>query len=85
LERKKAPAVDISSSAEALGLLFPVEDWEATPIAVWHFIIEREKTSIEHKKTTAEKELCYPGAYGVRVNGVFFMPSCVVSSVFQSD
>ncbi|MBW2068855.1 MAG: hypothetical protein JRI31_08300 [Deltaproteobacteria bacterium] len=33
---------------------FSEEDWEATPIAVRHFIIEREKASIEDKKTMAE-------------------------------
>ena len=54
LRRKKAPTVDISSSTKALGLPFSEEDWEATPIAVRHFIIEREKASIEDKKTMAE-------------------------------
>jgi len=54
LRRKKAPAVDISSSAEALGLLFSEEGWGATPIAVRYFIIEREKASIEDKKTIAK-------------------------------
>ena len=44
LKKKKIPAVDISPSAEALGLPFSEEDWEATPTAVRHFIIEREKT-----------------------------------------
>jgi len=54
LKRKKAPAVDISSSTEALGLPFSEEDWKATPTVARHFIIEREKTSIEDKKTIAK-------------------------------
>ena len=54
MKRKKASTVDISSSAEALGLPFSEEDWEATPIAVRHFIIGREKASIEDKKTIAK-------------------------------
>jgi len=41
-----------------LGLPFSKEDWEATPIAVQHFIIEREKASIEDKKTIAELSKC---------------------------
>ena len=44
MRRKKAPTVDISSSAEALGLPFSEEDWKATPAVVRHFIIEREGT-----------------------------------------
>jgi len=44
LKRQKAPTVDISSSAEALGLPFSEEDRKATPTVVRHFIIEDEKT-----------------------------------------
>ena len=54
MRRKKAPTVDISSSAEALGLPFSKEDWEATPIAVRHFTIEREETIVKHEKTIAK-------------------------------
>ncbi|MBW1974370.1 MAG: hypothetical protein JRI45_02205 [Deltaproteobacteria bacterium] len=54
MKRKKAPAVDISLSAEALGLPFSEESWEATPTEVRHFIIEREGTIIEHEKTIAK-------------------------------
>ena len=44
MKRKEAPTVDISSSAEALGLPFSEEDWKATPTVIRHFIIEREGT-----------------------------------------
>ena len=44
MKRKKAPAVDISLSAEALELPFSEESWEATPTEVRHFILEREGT-----------------------------------------
>jgi len=54
LKRKKLLIVDIPSSAEALGLPFSEEDWKAMPTVVRHFIIEREKASIEGKKTIAE-------------------------------
>jgi len=53
LKRKKAPTVDISLGAEALGFLSE-GSWETTPTAVRHFIIEREKAGIEDKKTIAE-------------------------------
>ena len=53
-KKKKISTVDISSSPEALGLPFSEEDWEATPIGVRHFIIEREKMLIEHEKTIAK-------------------------------
>ncbi len=54
MRRKKAPTVDISLSAEALGLPFSEKDWKATPTVVRHFIIECEKANIEGKKTIAE-------------------------------
>jgi len=54
LKRKKTPTVDISSSAEALGLPFSEEDWKATPAAVRCSIIEDKKTIIEYEKTIAK-------------------------------
>ena len=44
MKREETPTVDISSSAEALGLPFSEEDWKATPTVIRHFIIEREGT-----------------------------------------
>ncbi len=54
MKRNKTPTVDVSLSAEALGLPFSEESWEATPTEVRHFIIEREGTIIEHEKTIAK-------------------------------
>ena len=56
LKRKKAPTVDISSSAEALGLPFSEEEWKATPTVVRRFIIEHEKTIAELSKCVEELE-----------------------------
>ena len=56
MKKKKIPTVDISSSAEALGLPFSEEDWEATPIAVRHFIIEHEKTIAKLSERVKELE-----------------------------
>jgi len=59
LKQKKAPVVDISPGAEALELLFRRRtERQATPTAVRRFIIKREKTIIEDKKTIAERGLC---------------------------
>ena len=54
MKRKKAPTVDISLSAEALGLPFSEKDWKATPTVVRHFIIECEKASVKDRKTIAK-------------------------------
>gem|GEM_PF-1962817 len=54
MKRQKALAVDISSSAEALGLPFSEEDWKATPATVRHSIIEDKRTIIEHERTIAK-------------------------------
>ena len=44
MKKRKTVTVDISLSAEALGLPFSEEDWKVTPSSVRRFIIEREKT-----------------------------------------
>ena len=54
LKRNKTPTVDISSSAEALGLPFSEEDWKVTPIAVRYFIIERYKRDERERREKRE-------------------------------
>jgi len=56
LQKRKTVIVDISSSAEALGLPFSEEDWKATPSSVRRYIIEREKTIAELLERVKELE-----------------------------
>jgi len=56
LKRKKSPIVDISSSAEALGLPSSEEDWKATPVTIRRSIIEDKKTIAKLSERVEELE-----------------------------